>query len=57
MADERGGERRAEHGSRASRLARLHRLTTVRRSCGCRHPAAGRPGCTRLHIPRVHIQV
>jgi hypothetical protein len=41
----------------ARRLARLDRITAIRRSCTCRHPAAGRPGCTRLRIPRVHIQV
>ncbi|MGA2283775.1 MAG: hypothetical protein ABSH07_08885 [Candidatus Dormibacteria bacterium] len=57
MADESGGERRPDRRSRASRVARLNRLTAVRRSCGCRRPAAGRPGCMRLHIPRVHIQV
>jgi hypothetical protein len=26
-------------------------------SCSCRRAAAGRPRCTRLHIPKVHLVV
>ncbi|MGD0371514.1 MAG: hypothetical protein ABSC16_07390 [Candidatus Dormibacteria bacterium] len=57
MADQSPSEPVPDHRPRPSRLARLGRLTAVRRSCGCRRPAAGRPGCMRLRIPRVHIQV
>jgi hypothetical protein len=57
VADQSAPERGPDRRPRASRLARLDRLTAIRRSCGCRRPAAGRPGCMRLRIPRVHIQV
>ncbi|MGD0834346.1 MAG: hypothetical protein ABSA40_07980 [Candidatus Dormibacteria bacterium] len=49
----RGDQRRHED----ERPVRLGRVPRQRRSCGCRHSAAARPRCTRLHIPRVHLVV